>query len=109
MINSSDRPRPKVILFAPILEYPPAGGPQLRAVNAVKVLHQISELHIVTTIPPGRVGAPEALQFFKNHSYSLQHAPSSKWISKNSLVDKCLRKFRRAAAPLFAFFDVRYT
>lgn len=100
--------KPKVIFFAPILEYPPAGGPQLSVVNAVKVLHQISELHIVTTVPPGRIGSPDALLFFKQHSHALLHTPSSKWTVNNRLFDRILRKVKRVLAPIFAKLDVDY-
>lgn len=99
--------RPKVIFFAPILEYPPAGGPQLSVVNAVKVLHQISELHIVTTVPEA-MGASDALLFFKEHSHALLHAPTSKLTINNTFFNRILRKIRRTAAPIFAAIDVNF-
>lgn len=99
--------RPKVLFFAPILEYPPAGGPQLSVVNAVKVLHRIAELHIVTTVPPERVGGPEALAFFRAHCHTLIHAPTSRWCSRHPFLDKLMRRSRRLLAPVLAWFDVR--
>lgn len=100
--------RPKVVFFAPILEYPPAGGPQLSVINAIKVLHQISELHIVTTVPPNQIASPGALSFFKEHSHALVHAPSSKWAANNRFFGRVLRKVKRVAAPVFAKIDVDY-
>lgn len=100
--------RPRVVFFAPILEYPPAGGPQLSVVNAIKVLHQISELHIVTTVPPSCIGSPDALLFFKEHSHALVHAPSSKWTVRNRFLDRVLRKVKRIVAPVVAKLDVDY-
>lgn len=100
--------KPRVIFFAPILEYPPAGGPQLSVVNAVKVLHQLSELHIVTSVPRERLGSSEAPQFFTDHSYALVHAPTSKWTVNNRYVDRILRKVKRVGAPVLAKFDVEF-
>lgn len=97
----------KILFFAPILEYPPAGGPQLSVVNAVKALHRISELHIVTTVPPDRMGSAEAGEFFRRHCYALIHSPTSRWASRNKFVDKLLRRSRRLVAPVLAWFDVR--
>ncbi len=98
----------KVLFFAPILEYPPAGGPQLSVVNAVKVLSRISELHIITTVPQIRIESAEAVEFFRRHCHSLIHSPTSRWASKNRFVDRLLRRSRRLLAPVFAWFDVRF-
>ena len=97
----------KVLFFAPILEYPPAGGPQLSVVNAVKVLNRISELHIVTTVPQDRMGSAEAVEFFRRHCHTLIHSPTSRWASRYQVVDKLLRRSRRLLAPVLAWFDVR--
>ena len=99
---------PKVIFFAPILEYPPAGGPQLSVVNAVKVLHQICELHIITTVPVDRADAGTTLRFFKEHCHALVQAPTSHLAAKAKVVDKILRRCRRLASPVFAAIDVPY-
>lgn len=97
----------KVLFFAPILEYPPAGGPQLSVVNAVKVLNRISELHVVTTVHQDRMGSAGAVEFFRSHCHTLIHSPTSRWASKHQVVDKLLRRSRRLLAPAFAWFDVR--
>ena len=96
----------KVLFFAPILKYPPLGGPQLSVVNAVKVLNRISELHIVTTVPQGRMGSAEAVEFFRRNCHTLIHSPTSRWASNNSFVDRLLRQSRRLLAPILAWFDV---
>lgn len=106
-MKTTPQARPKVLFFAPILEYPPAGGPQLSAVNAVKVLNRIAELHIITTVPPERVGGEDALAFFRAHCHTLIHAPTSGWRSQNPFVDKLMRRSRRLLAPVLAWFDVR--
>ncbi len=106
MMSSSQRP--KVLFFAPILEYPPAGGPQLSVVNAVKVLNAISELHIVTTVSRDRLGSPDAEAFFKAHCKSLVYAPTACWHAKNRKLDRLMRWSRRLFAPLFATIDVGF-
>ncbi len=106
-MTPTETKRPKILFFAPILEYPPAGGPQLSVVNAVKVLNRIAELHIVTTVPPDRLGSPSAEAFFRAHSQALIHAPTSCWRSRNPFVDKLMRRSRRGLAPILAWFDVR--
>jgi polysaccharide biosynthesis protein PslH len=100
--------RPKIIFFAPILEYPPAGGPQLRAINAIKVLSRIAELHIVTTVAPEDVSSAEAQQFLRGHAQATVHAPSSKWRANNRIAARILRKGRRILAPAIAARDVDY-
>lgn len=100
--------RPRVLFFAPILEYPPAGGPQLSVVNAVKVLHEISELHIVTTVPIDRPGAEETARFFRAHSVALVQAPTSRWVSRNKWLARPLRWVRRLLARFYARLDARY-
>ncbi|PIS12086.1 MAG: hypothetical protein COT73_00360 [Bdellovibrio sp. CG10_big_fil_rev_8_21_14_0_10_47_8] len=100
--------KPKVIFFAPILEYPPAGGPQMSVTNAVKALSEVSQLHIITTVPESRLG-PEAQAFFKSKSHALVFAPSSTFNSNHPLGDRILRKVRRLISPLLALADVRFT
>lgn len=104
-MTSEPNVRTKTVFFAPILEYPPAGGPQLSVVNAVKVLHQIVELHIITTVPIDRADAVEALNFFKAHSHALVLAPTSRLATTRGLLGSILRRLRRFAAPLLARID----
>jgi glycosyltransferase involved in cell wall biosynthesis len=106
-MTSTDKKKTKILFFAPILEYPPAGGPQLSVVNAVKVLSRISELHIVTTVPQERLRSAESIEFFRSHCHSLIYSPTSRWMSNHKLVDRLLRRSRRLLAPVLACFDVR--
>lgn len=101
---------PKVLFFAPILEFPPAGGPQLSVVNAVKVLHEIAELHIVTTVPLRNNDATTA--FFREHSAAVFEAPSSRLAVTADALNRQVRRLRRVASTLVsrvdADFVVRY-
>jgi len=100
--------KPKLIFFAPILEYPPAGGPQLSVINAIKALNQVSELHIVTNVPVWRLGE-DAIKFVKEHSFALVFLPSKILNSKNDFLDRVIRRAKREfVAPVVAIYDVGF-
>jgi len=67
----------RVIYAAPILAYPPAGGPEMDIVNSVKALSTISELHIVSTVPQSQVN-PSAEEFFRQKSVAFHYSPSAR-------------------------------
>ncbi|HWA70568.1 MAG TPA: glycosyltransferase family 4 protein [Rhizomicrobium sp.] len=100
--------RPKILFFAPILEYPPAGGPPLSVVNAVKVLSRLGELHIVTTVPEWTVRGTPTETFFRANSHALSFAPSHVLASRNRTRNRVINKLRRILAPAVAIPDVRY-
>lgn len=104
----STAPKPKVLFFAPVLEYPPAGGPQLSVINAIKVLHRISELHIVTTVPRADIASAQAQAFLKSHCHALVYAPTSRWASRHRFTNRAIRKLMRMAKGLAARFDVPF-
>lgn len=100
--------KPKIIFFAPILEYPPAGGPQMSVINAIKALSQISELHIITNVPVWRLGE-NAIKFIEEHSHALEFAPTSKLNSKIDLLDRIMRRVKREfLRPVVAIADVKF-
>jgi len=45
----------KIIFTSPILKYPPAGGPELRAYNSILALSKIAEIHCLIQTPPGNL------------------------------------------------------
>lgn len=100
--------KPKVLFFAPILEYPPAGGPQLSVINAIKVLHRISELHIVTTVPRAEIADAQTQAFLKDHCRAVVHAPTSDWTSSHHFTNRVMRKLMRMNKGLAARFDVPF-
>ncbi|MBO6538837.1 MAG: glycosyltransferase [Rhizobiaceae bacterium] len=105
--KTTPSPRPNILFYAPILEYPPAGGPQISVINAIKVLNAISELHIVTTVPKWQFSG-EAGEFLKARCKALVHAPSALLTSRHNLIDRALRKARREGGALVAPFDVSF-
>jgi len=86
----------KVLYTTPILEYPAAGGPQLRIQNSIKVLSKVAELHILhqATSPSEEVHLTDSYFRQFSHSYvTLYKYP------RNGL----LRFFIRALRKLFTF------
>lgn len=108
MTSFSNSNKPKVIFYAPILEYPPAGGPQISVANAIKVLSRISELHIITVVPAQKHDYPEVREFLSRHTDHLTYAPSSILYSKNPTIERAIRIFRRLCSPLIATVDSRF-
>ena len=92
---------PNIIFYAPILEYPPAGGPQISVTNAIKALSLISNLYILTSVPESRL-TDEARAFFESRSKELAFTPLSKNYSNNIIVDKFLNRAKRGFSHFFA-------
>ena len=107
-VREAFQSRPKVLFYAPILEYPPAGGPQISVVNAIKVLHRISELHILTSVPPSQLDSEPARAFLRSHSHAVGHVPTSFFAGGPSAIDRLLRLIRRSFAQLFARVDGKF-
>lgn len=65
----------KVLFTSPILEHPPAGGPQLRIENSIKALAAVSEVHVVSRaeLPAERAAQTEA--FLGKVARSFQYVP----------------------------------
>jgi polysaccharide biosynthesis protein PslH len=99
MNNSSNSKRLKVLFFAPILKYPPKGGPELSVINAIKVLNLISELHIVTTVPEDCLGSDVALTFLKEHSADILFAPKSISVGPAPILERAARFIKREIFP----------
>jgi len=67
----------RVLYVAPILAYPPAGGPEMDIVNSVKALSRSAELHIAGTVQQDTVSS-EAEAFFKDRSAAFHYVPSAR-------------------------------
>jgi glycosyltransferase involved in cell wall biosynthesis len=87
----------KIIYITPILEYPSAGGPQLRVENSIKALNNISELYVVSRSTEQITGGRVAVNHFKNISHNFLIAPSVSKLSYNSYFRKIQRSFRSIA------------
>jgi glycosyltransferase involved in cell wall biosynthesis len=101
-INNSDplnSNQLKILFFAPILSYPPKGGPELSVINAIKVLNKVCELHIVTTVSKESLESSGALTFLKGHSFNLAFAPKSISVGHASLKIRATRFIKREIFP----------
>ena len=101
--------RLKVLFFAPILKYPPKGGPELSVINAIKVLNVISELHIVTSVPGDCLGSDEALTFLKKHSVNIVFTSKSISVGPAPILERTTRFIKREIFPsIYPSLEVRF-
>ena len=96
--------KPNVIFFAPILEYPPKGGPQLSVINAIKVLSKITNLYIVTSVNKDMLDSISK-EFLDKHSSKCIFSSSSKIFTKKLMSWKHSRKFKRLLNPISCLVD----
>ncbi|MDA9133106.1 glycosyltransferase family 4 protein [Alphaproteobacteria bacterium] len=81
----------RILFTTPILEHPPAGGPQLRIANSIKALSQICELDIIhrSIRPKKDVEATAAFyrQYTKEYVTIFKRSPkfSSSWFNRQYL------------------------
>lgn len=78
----------KVLFTTPILEHPPAGGPQLRIENSIKALGRICELHVASRVSRGNLGGTNAEQYLKKLCRTFFYTPSCRWRSTNRYLRK---------------------
>lgn len=84
----------KVLFTTPILEYPPAGGPQLRIANSIKALSKVTDLHVVCRAEQRRIGGAQGLAYFEpycqNFVFSSKVAGLSpyKWVRRAQKIIK---------------------
>lgn len=88
----------RVLFSSPILEHPPAGGPQLRIENSIKALSRACELSIVSRAPEHAMGGPAATRFYRDVSRELRFAPSVAGLSRHRPL-RLLQKARRKVLP----------
>lgn len=98
----------KVLLHAPILEYPPRGGPEVSVINAIKALSVASDLHITTSVSKKHHTSAEVRKFLSEHCIDIEYLPSSFVSSENVGIDKQLVRLKRVLAPIFALIDVYF-
>jgi len=83
----------KILFTTPVLEHPPAGGPNLRIENSIIALNKITELHLLSRLSRIKIGGKEAEDFFKLHCNKFLYAPSVS--QDNEFVKKFKRIFLR--------------
>jgi glycosyltransferase involved in cell wall biosynthesis len=83
----------KVLFTTPVLEHPPAGGPQLRIENSIKALDRVCELHVVSRVNRQNLGGQGAESYYNGLCRSFSYAPSCKWRSTNRYLRKAQTLF----------------
>jgi len=84
----------KILFTTPVLEHPPAGGPQLRIENSIKALSKIADVYIVSRVGQKTLGGLEAEKFYEGHSKEFVYAPSA-WKYSKSLFWYRLYKLKK--------------
>ncbi len=77
----------KILFTTPVLEHPPAGGPQLRIENSIKALNRISELHVLSRVSRRNIGGMEGENYYKSLCFNFIYTPTA-LKEPNELIDK---------------------
>jgi glycosyltransferase involved in cell wall biosynthesis len=85
----------KILFTSPILEHPPAGGPQLRIENSIKALSKVSELFIISRNAEYLMGGKDATEFYTSFTRNFSFGPSIIGLSANKYIRKVQRVYRR--------------
>lgn len=86
----------KILFTSPVMEYPAAGGPQLRIENSVRALCQLAEVHIISRSSPHEMGGAQAEAFYQRLAAHMELAPSVKRNLFARIRAKVDRKFGTA-------------
>jgi len=79
----------KILFTTPVIEHPPAGGPNLRIENSIIALNKVSELHVISRLNQIMIGGREAEDFFKQYCNKFLYVPSV--LPENKLIKKLRR------------------
>ncbi|MFH1644690.1 MAG: glycosyltransferase [bacterium] len=82
----------KILFTSPVLEHPAIGGPALRIENSIKVLSNISELHIISGVAECNLGGKDAKDFYKSLSKNFLYLPSTYYFFSTDWFYKVKRK-----------------
>ncbi len=87
----------RVLFTTPILENPPAGGPQLRIENSIKALSGICDLHIIARTPEVMIGGDDSIQFYRGYCREFSISPSFAGLSSSRYLRALQTRYRRYA------------
>ena len=68
----------KILFTTPVLEHPPAGGPELRIENTIKALTRLGEVWVVSRLREKWIGGPAARQFYTGLAHRFAYSPSAR-------------------------------
>jgi polysaccharide biosynthesis protein PslH len=98
----------KILFTTPIIEYPAAGGPQLRIEASIKALSLVSEVHILVRSFKYVMGGDVAEKFYKMITPFFKYCPSVKNISPNRYIRKLQRIVKKISGTSDADFIIDY-
>lgn len=84
--------RPRILFTSPILGYPAIGGPELRILNSIRALSQVSELHIVSRRSMESIGGAASAKYLEDTCEHLAFAAS---VSDRNLSQKVQRRLAK--------------
>jgi glycosyltransferase involved in cell wall biosynthesis len=87
----------RVLFTSPILEHPPAGGPQLRIENSIKALSAHCELDVISRAPAPREARERTAAFLRRYCAHFSYAPR---LERKPPANRVLRRLRGAARRL---------
>ncbi|MDH5691813.1 MAG: glycosyltransferase family 4 protein [Gammaproteobacteria bacterium] len=67
-----------ILYTTPILENPPAGGPQLRVENTIKALNDVSNLYILSRASPKEVGGDKSVKIYEQMCNRLEFTETAR-------------------------------
>lgn len=88
----------KVLFTTPVLEHPPAGGPELRIENTIKALAQVSDVWIVSRLRQKLIGGPAAAAFFGRFAQRFCYSPLAA-VSENFTLRNIQKLYYRYLGP----------
>lgn len=84
----------KILYTTPVLEYPAAGGPQLRIENSIKALNQLGELHVIARIDKNSMGGERAELHYKKHCFKFEYVPRLRRLLNKGFLQKVQAKIQ---------------
>jgi glycosyltransferase involved in cell wall biosynthesis len=97
----------KVLYTTPVLEYPPAGGPQLRVENSIKALSQVCDLSVISRSPLALSEGKQTEEYYRSYCREFQVSPVANTLSRNRYLRK-LQRIVLGASGLEARSEARY-
>lgn len=88
----------KVLFTTPVLEHPPAGGPELRIENTIKALARLGDVWIVSRLREKLIGGPQAATFFADFARQFCYSPSAA-LSENFVLRNVQKLYYRYLRP----------
>jgi glycosyltransferase involved in cell wall biosynthesis len=102
----------RILYTTPILEYPPAGGPQLRVANSIKALSGICELDIIHRIYGDEQSAKKTKAHFAPYSSEYHIASARNYKGSYPCiarwVDRILNRIINSDAEKFATYIINH-